>query len=352
MSTHTPPKILVIPFDRAARYPELDRIGHRDVLDRWRATDRSTHSPRLVAVLDREGDDWTGAALVTARPHTAYLKIVDVVGDVPVVVDGVVEYARNRGVVQVKWEGWNTESDLIATGFIPLEAPIAEETLEPERAYVRWIADVEVSEPRYYRQTTHFTCGAVTALIAQSRAAGAGATPIDRTAELTLWREATNFFACEPVGLGVAMGRRWPDARVTIVLDTIDPVMLGSFAEGERGWRSDLQRASREEAASLGIPIDENRISVSDIREALSAGESVLLLITLDAMLGIDVPHWVLCHGTVSGAIVIEDPWVSDNIGETWVDSHLLPVHDSALDEMSLIEGARYRGAVRIGNSS
>ncbi|MEE2060742.1 peptidase C39 family protein [Rhodococcus artemisiae] len=175
---------------------------------------------------------------------------------------------------------------------------------------------------------------------------------MERTAELTLWREATNFFACEPFGLGVATSRRWPDAGVTIVLDTTEPVMLGSFTEEERGWRSALQRASREEAASLGIPIDGDRISLSEIREALSSGESVLLLITLDAMLGIDVPHWVLCHGTVPGAVVIEDPWVSDNIGETWVDSHLLPVHDYALDEMSLIDGARYRGAVRIGSSS
>ncbi|MEE2060741.1 hypothetical protein [Rhodococcus artemisiae] len=173
MSTHIPPKILVIPFDRAARYPELDRLGHRDVLDRWRATDRSTHSPRLVAVLGREGDDWIGAALVTARPHTAYLKIVDVVGDVPVVVDGVVDYARNTGAVQVKWEGWNVESDPFAVGFTPLRAPTAER-FEPERAFVRWIADVEVPEPRYYRQTTHFTCGAVAALIAQSHAGSAG----------------------------------------------------------------------------------------------------------------------------------------------------------------------------------
>ncbi|MFD0856059.1 peptidase C39 family protein [Actinomadura adrarensis] len=65
-------------------------------------------------------------------------------------------------------------------------------------------------------------------------------------------------------------------------------------------------------------------------------------------MLGFAVPHWVLCHAAVPGAVVIEDPWTNDTTGDTWVDAHLLPVPDSAFDEMSAMEKDRYRAAVNI----
>ncbi|MFE6731154.1 peptidase C39 family protein [Streptomyces californicus] len=357
---------------------ELRRIARPEVLERWGAADRAPHAPRLVAVPGDGG--WAAAALVTARPGTAYAKIVDAVGDVPAAARAVVAYAEERGLVQVVWEGWTVSGeDAAAAGFAPLRPPLpggTDEPAGPRTGYVRWTAGEGVAEPAYYRQSTHFSCGAVTALLAQVRAGVVRPESLDREAELTLWRDATNFPACEPVGLGVAVRRRWPSSSVEVFLDTEEPVLLDHLDGDEREWRAVLQRASRADADRLGVPVHGRRLSLAELREAVAgsgtagareafagreAAEAreavagpgrcrhVLLLVSLATMQGFDVPHWVLCHGAVPGAVVVEDPWFNTAADETWVDAHLLPVADASLDAMSLLGGeVRVRGAVLI----
>ncbi|WP_405646618.1 peptidase C39 family protein [Streptomyces uncialis] len=343
---------VVVPFEAGEPPAPLRGLGHHGVLERWRAVDRSAHAPHLVGVRGADGEDWTAAALVTARPHTAYLKIVDAVGDVPAAVAAVVAHARARGLAQVKWEGWTaTSEEAAAAGFAPLAPPLArsEGAEGPAAGYFRWLRNSVVTAPPYYGQTTHFTCGAVTALVAQAHAGALAGDGLDRRAELTLWRDATNFPACEPVGLGVAVRRAWPSSPVTVHLDTDRPVMLGHLPESEREWRAHLQRMSREDAGRIGVPVDPRRLSTTGIRSAIGRREHVLLLVSLAAMQGFDVPHWVLCHGVVPGAVVVDDPWADAAKGDTWVDAHLLPVPDPSLDTMSAISPDGFGGAVTIG---
>ncbi|TRV79389.1 acetyltransferase [Streptomyces sp. 130] len=324
--------------------------GPAEVAERWAAVDRSAHAPRLVAV-PGDGAEWTGAALVTARPGTAYLKIVDAVGDVPAVVEAVAAHARDRGLVQLKWEGWTvTPQEAAAAGFTPLGPPLSqsEGANGPAAGYVRWLNDGTVTPPPYYGQTTHFSCGAVAALVAQAHAGLLPREALDRRAELTLWRDATNFMACEPVGLGVALRRAQPSSQVTVHLDTDRPVMLDHLAPGDQEWRALLQRVSRTEAERIGVPVDPDHLSLSAVREAIGRREHVLLLLSLAAMHGFEVPHWVLCHGTVPGAVVIDDPWANGATGDTWVDAHLLPVPDASLDAMSRMAPGGFRGAVTL----
>ncbi|MEW1723443.1 peptidase C39 family protein [Streptomyces sp. NPDC093109] len=354
----TPAQSVLVPFapERDALPASLKRLVHQDVLERWYAVDRSAHAPRVVAVPGDDGEEWTAAALVTARPHTAYLKIVDAVGEVPAAVDAVVAAARQQGLAQVKWEGWTANAgEAAALGFAPLRVPLgrggAEDAPGPGSGYVRWLGGgAAVSEPPYYGQTTHFTCGAVTALIARTHAGGLPPESFDRTAELRLWRDATNFPACEPVGLGVAVRRAWPSSQVTVFLDREGPVLLDHLPESEQEWRAVLQRASRADAGLIGVPIDAHHLPMAAVRDAIGRREHVLLLVSLAGMQGFDVPHWVLCHGAVPGALVIEDPWANAATGDTWVDAHLLPVTDASLDAMSTISSDGYRGAVMIGD--
>ncbi|MFD4033015.1 peptidase C39 family protein [Streptomyces sp. NPDC058637] len=348
----SPVKYLVVPFETGTSPAPLKRLGPHEVLERWHAVDRSAHGPHLVVVPDENGEGWAAAALVTARPHTAYLKIVDAVGDVSTAVAAVVAHARGLELAQVKWEGWTaTPEDVAAAGFTPLRPPLAqaEEAAGPAAGHVRWLRGCAAAEPPYYGQTTHFTCGAVTALVAQAHAGTLPRDALDRRAELTLWRDATNFPACEPVGLGVAVHRAWPSSTVGIHLDTDRPVLLDHLPESEQEWRAHLQGMSRADAARAGVPIGTGRLSVTAIRNAIGRREQVLLLVSLAAMQGFDVPHWVLCHGTVPGAVVIEDPWAGAAVGDTWVDAHLLPVPDRSLDTMSAVSADPFHGAVTIG---
>ncbi|NEB82364.1 acetyltransferase [Streptomyces sp. SID14478] len=345
---------VVVPFERGTPPAPLTRLAPQAVLERWSAVDRSAHAPHLVAVASADGTHWSAAALVTARPHTAYLKIVDVVGDVPAGVAAVLAHARRQAAAQVKWEGWSAGPQAAAAaGFDSLRTPLAQAdaTDGPATGYVRWLSDGAPTEPPYYGQTTHFTCGAVTALVAQAHAGTPPRQPLDRRAELTLWREATNFPACEPVGLGVAVRRTWPSSSVTVHLDTDRPVLLDHLAPSEQEWRADLQRMSRADAARAGVPIAPSRLPVAAIRSAVDRREHVLLLVSLAGMHGFDVPHWVLCHAAVPGAVVVDDPWANAATGDTWVDAHLLPVTDAALDAMSVLSADSFRGAVTLGRS-
>ncbi|MBM7440547.1 peptidase C39 family protein [Streptomyces sp. HB132] len=348
----TPVRSVVVPFEPDTSLDALRRLGPHEVVERWHAVDRSTQAPHIVAVPGDDGEEWVAAALVTARPHTAYLKIVDAVGDVPAAVAAVVAHARGLELAQVKWEGWTVSPEAAAAaGFVPLCPPLGQpdNATGPATGHVRWLDDRAVTEPPYYGQTTHFTCGAVTALVAQAHAGVMPAESINRRAELTFWRDATNFPACEPVGLGVAVRRAWPSSPVAVHLDTDRPVMLDHLSESEQEWRACLQRMSRTDADGVGVPVHPRHLSVAAIRDAIDRGEHVLLLVSLAGMQGFDVPHWVLCHGTVPGAVVIEDPWADAAKGDTWVDAHLLPVADPSLDEMSAVSADGFHGAVAIG---
>ncbi|THA29588.1 acetyltransferase [Streptomyces sp. A1277] len=348
-----PVKSIVVPYEADTAPARLARLGHPEVAERWSAVDRSAHAPHIVAVPGDDGEDWTAAALVTARPDTAYLKIVDAIGDVPTAVAAVVAHARGRELVQLKWEGWTARpEDAAAAGFTALNPPLtqSEGAAGPAAGYVRWLRDDAVSAPPYYGQSTHFTCGAVTALVAQVHAGALPQEALDRRAELTLWRDANNFMACEPVGLGVAVRRARPSSRVTVHLDTDRPVMLDHLPPGDQEWRALLQRASRTDAARIGVPIDPRHLSLTEIRDTIGRQEHVLLLLSLAGMQGFDVPHWVLCHGVVPGAVVIEDPWANAPTGDTWVDAHLLPVPDASLDAMSTMSPEGFRGAVTLGH--
>lgn len=343
---------LVVPFEAGTSPTPLGRLGHHEVLERWHAVDRTAHAPHIVAVPGEDGEGWTAAALVTARPHTAYLKIVDAIGDIPAAVAAVVAHARGRELAQVKWEGWTAgPEDAAAAGFAALSPPLAhpEDVAGPAAGYVRWLHDSTVTEPPYYGQTTHFTCGAVTALVAQVHAGVLSREEFDRRAELTLWRDATNFPACEPVGLGVAVRRAWPSSPVEVHLDVDRPVLLDHLSENEQEWRAHLQRMSRADAGRIGVPIAPHRLSTAAIRSAVGRRKHVLLLVSLAGMQGFDVPHWVLCHGVVPGAVVVEDPWANAATGDTWVDAHLLPVPDRSLDTMSAVSADGFSGAVTIG---
>lgn len=129
------------------------------------------------------------------------MKIVDAVGDVPAAAGAVVSYAGEQGLVQVTWEGWTVSAeDAVASGFAPLRPPLTREgpgAGGPGAGYVRWLVAEDVAEPAYYRQSTGFTCAAVTALVARAQAGAERWESLDRAAELTLWRNATNFPACE-----------------------------------------------------------------------------------------------------------------------------------------------------------
>jgi hypothetical protein len=201
------------------------------------------------------------------------------------------------------------------------------------QGYVLWLNPVSHTEPPYYAQTSTFTCGAVTALLASEirGSRGFGADGNNRDRELEFWRQASNFSACEPIGLAVALRRSIDDAACTapvdVFLDTNGPALLETFPDGfDRKFREELQANSLQQALSSDITVHRDRLSIDFLATRIQAGELALLLIDTQLMYGFAVPHWVLAHSVEQGLVIIDDPTISSFWGETWVDAHEIPI--------------------------
>lgn len=324
---------------------------------RWRIG-RDGYRPAVEALAD--GDRILAAVLTSGRPATAATKIVDlwVSPDAPDgaadrLVEGVLARARERGDAAVKWElpeGVTAPASAADHGFARMRAPWGAVGTEVTQGLVRWLVPIAHEEPGYYGQTTLFTCGAVAGLIAAERFGRpgfAGETEPDRELEIDFWRRASNYPACEPIGLAVTVQEHLGgDGAVQVALDHPGPVLLEDFSGFDHDFRAELQRESRKRAADLGIPIDGARVPMSEVATRVAAGEQALLLIDEAPMHADPGPHWIVAHAAAGPYVVVEDPWVNRETGETWVDTHELPIHVDDLERLVAWGPDGYRGVI------
>lgn len=353
--------------------PRLDdelrsALGHARAA-RWELP-REAYAPRLDVARDADGTA-VAAVLTSRRGATAAVKIVDLwwraeadAAAAASLVDEVVARSLAAGDAAVKWEvplGRELPGFAVERGFVELRAPhpSAAGTLGT-RGFVRWNRALPHDEAPYYAQTTLYTCGAVTGLLAVE-AVGAGGfagdtarepAVADRDLELAFWRRASNYPAIEPVGLGVVMREALPAERsVEVHLDHEGPVLIEAYAGFERDFRAELQTESLRQAGTAGVEVRRERVEIARIARRIADGELALLLIDEAPMHGETGPHWVLAHAADDEIVVIEDPWISSDAGETWVDTHELPIAHADLDRMVAWGEAGYRGVVFVGRA-
>lgn len=330
-----------------------DLIGP-DMAARWKIR-RGHYRPRVLVHSDDDGV--AAAALVSGRPATAALKIVDLWyrdgRHVDAMLGAVIAMGRRQGAAVIKWEidGPAELPEAAAMrGFAPMQPMGRLDESHRVRGYALWLSEIAHTEPRYYAQSTEFTCGAVAALLAAELAGHPGFTGDhgDRRLEIDFWRAASNYPACEPIGLAVALGRRLDRHRqVEVALDPDTPVLLEDFEGFEREFRAELQADSRQLAADLEIPVRPGRIPMTEVAERVRDGETALLLINQRSMHGQDEPHWVAAHASDGTTVVlVQDPWIDRPGGETWVDGHDLPIPIEELERMCLWGAAEHRGVV------
>ena len=337
---------------------------------------RRARGPQPVAVwVDRVGGVPIAAVLTTRRPATQATKIAHVWradgakgSDAALrnLVEAVIADARARGDVAVKWQssddGATTDpasSFSISpeqSGFIRMRSPYPSAAgTEGVDGFIHRLRPTTHAERPYYAQTSSFTCGAVTALLASEiRGSGGFDTSRDtRDQELDFWRQASNFPSCEPIGLAVALRESLDDAAgtspVEVFLDSEGPVLLEVYTERfDRSFREELQANSLRRALASDIGVRRERVSVAEIAARIQGGELALLLIDLNPMFGFAVPHWVLAHAADTDAVYLTDPWISATWGETWVDAQQLPVALPDLDRMLAWGDDGYRGVIFI----
>ncbi len=367
-------------FDEDPKQFELRRDEARGLIDVGRRAevwdiDRSHYQPEITLVRDDAGRA-VAAALTSARPHTATRKIVDVLAPDAearhALAEAVVQAAREEhGLVSLKWEWhpWALADGApeigASLGFRALEEPFASipSTLGSVRGGVLWLhgdPGFRALEPvPYYGQTTDFTCGAVSLIMALQSGGdlivergGDAQAEANRVQELALWRQATNMPACEPVGLAVAASD-WLRPRGGVVpevhISTDRPILLDGFGDDAAGWRELLQRESWRRDEQLGVPVVRDWVGIETIFARVTAGSRALLLIDERPMHGDDVPHWVFMYAVAGEVAVIQDPWVDASGGETWVDAAALAMSRADVDLMVRYEQPSVRGVIFLG---
>lgn len=330
-----------------------ERVGEERA-QRWSAP-RGAYRPALVTVT--EGGEVLAAALETGRPATAGTTAVDPwwrdesVG--AALVRALRDRARARDDIALKWSSPEELPPFAAeAGFVPLRRPYGAVGTQSTLGAVLWLRHLPHAEPGYYAQTTLFTCGAVASLM------GAGLRGIegfagdsqDRDVELGFWRLASNYPACEPFGLAVTTAEHVGTSAVEVSLDHDGPVLVENYTGFELDFRSELQAESRRRAEELGIVVSGVRVGVEEIARRVAGGDLALLLIDEEPMHGEHGPHWVLAHASDGvDVVIVEDPWINRDTGETWVDTHELPVRLADLDRLVRWSDEGYRGVIFIG---
>lgn len=337
--------------------------------------DRSPYQPRVCMV-------GGVALLVTSRPHTATQTIVDVstsadfmADDLRTALEEVITAEPDCAATKLEGHPWSlglleTEADLLATlGFEPSRAPLPSvaSTLGGVQGWTRWSAPVRPAsgeQAPYIGQTTDFTCGAVALLTALHR----HDRPLlgnehDRASnardELRWWRKATNMPACDPMTLAVVDAEALGEAaaRPVLHLTSEDPVLLEGYDGDERAFRAQLQQISRAEADGLGIPVNSHWLSSEELVAIVGSGTVVQLLIDEYSMHGWHIPHWItaVAATTTAGggpALIVQDPWVDAEFGETWVTADHLAIGIDDIQVMAQFGDPAYRAAILLPSSA
>ncbi len=172
----------------------------------------------------------------------------------------------------------------------------------------------------YYQQTTDFTCGAASLLMAMKGLETA--TPFDRVHELQVWREANTVFmgkghaGSSPYGIALAAWRR--GFLPEIWLGRKGPILLDYQKKPE--WRKAgklMQEADEAAVRELGLPITVRKWDMADLRKALSDGAIPIVLVSTRAFHGDNTPHWLVFADCDDGHVYLNDPWISRDKGQS-----------------------------------
>ena len=207
---------------------------------------------------------------------------------------------------------------------------------------------IETGVP-YYEQTTDFTCGACCLMMAMAR--DVPGFVLDPVMEIRLWRGATTIFmmsgpgGCDPYGLAVTAHEFGLDAEIHVSQD--GDLFLDSVRNVDKQTVMALaQEDFRRRAAQYEIPVVIRPFALPDIREAIAMGKTVVVLISGYHMFDKKVPHWVLAHGDDGRHIIIHDPWVADERGESIADAASLPIPYETFDRIARYGKVGLRAAV------
>ena len=173
----------------------------------------------------------------------------------------------------------------------------------------------------YYNQTTDFTCGPSSLLMAMKTLDSK--VDFSRTHELQLWREANTIFmgsaghgGCGATGLALAAHRRGFAVEVWV---NHKGTLLGSRPQDKDRAKvmTLLQQADLTEMKRLAIPYRIGARSIDQLRHDMADGALPVVLVSMHYIHKDPTAHWVVVTGIDDDNVTVNDPWISKNLGHT-----------------------------------
>tara|TARA_R110002126_G_scaffold16136_1_gene64956 strand:- start:153 stop:1289 length:1137 start_codon:yes stop_codon:yes gene_type:complete len=184
-----------------------------------------------------------------------------------------------------------------------------------QKQVIQFNSDSVSRQVPYIAQTTPFTCGPASLLMAFNYFKPGLFDPFQL--EIELWREATTIFmtsghgGCGPRGLALAANRRGFTVEVYI---NHDGLLFGDSVRSEVK-KAVLQRVHdsfKQQTEQQGIVVNHLDLSLNAIKDILQQGKLIVALISTWQFDKSKAPHWVVLCAADEHFIYINDPDTED----------------------------------------
>ena len=204
---------------------------------------------------------------------------------------------------------------------------------------------------RFYRQSTYFTCGPASLMMAMS--ARRPSLKLDQSLELQLWREATTIFmlrghgGCGPRGLALAAAKR--KFKVEMYISTEDYLFVNSVREDRK---QDIIKLVHQDfdkqLKKLKIHRRKDKVNFDLIKDVLQRGGFPIVLISAYQLTQTKAPHWVAISGIDDKFIYFNDPEVDEDGDETTMANQNIhiPVRKDEFNRMCRYGGQQIQAMV------
>ncbi|WP_432283872.1 peptidase C39 family protein [Aminobacter sp. BA135] len=203
-----------------------------------------------------------------------------------------------------------------------------------------------------YTQTTGFTCGSASLMMAF-----AGLDPssgMDRLLELAMWREATTVVSmdgpggCDPYGLALSATSR--GYAVKVFMSTSEAILIDrGNTEAKRELMKFVQADFKTRVLDAGIKVELRAFTIGELRDTVASGSIAVVLIDQRETHGRTAPHWVVAHAVSEEHFLVNDPWFEVDALENAADVVDLPIRHAIFDRMAWYGEPAYRAALIIG---
>lgn len=294
---------------------------------------KAEHSQLLIAQLDRHDSSVDGYVLVLFRRGTNLSRIYSVAVD---------PEARRLGISRLLMQAAEQVALERGSNFMRLEVSqqntkaqalykiLGYHTIATLNNYYEDGSDGLRMEKRisgsgrssrslhYYEQTTPFTCGPSSLLMALAELRSDY--QMSREEELKLWRESTTIYmtsghgGCSPVGLATCAIRR--GLKAELYLSSEETPFLESVRDSAKREVIELvHRQFLTELESLGVRPVYTVLGAEALAQELKGEKVAICLISTWRLNRNKAPHWVIATGADERHIYFSDP---DHEGEFW----------------------------------